>query len=73
MYLTMLCRFAEDAVNTELNTDHIRAIVYYNWKRGLNAEECKLEMDDVLGDQAPLQTTISNWYRDFAYNRTPRR
>ena len=42
----------------ELEREHIRAIIYYNWKRGLTRSECGEEMKHVLGGTGPHLATI---------------
>jgi hypothetical protein len=49
----------------ELNREHIRAIIYYNWKRGLTRSECDEEMSRVLGETGPHLATIKKWYNEF--------
>jgi histone-lysine N-methyltransferase SETMAR len=49
----------------ELEREHIRAIIFYNWKRGLTSAECEEEMRQTLGTSAPHRTTISRWYTQF--------
>ncbi|CAH1971777.1 unnamed protein product [Acanthoscelides obtectus] len=42
----------------ELNREHFRAIIYYNFQRQLSQQECP-----------PHQTTISRWYGEFKRGR----
>lgn len=42
----------------ELEREHIRAIIYYNWKRHLTRSECDQEMTHVLGGIGPHLATI---------------
>jgi hypothetical protein len=41
--------------------EHIRAIIYYNWKRGLTRSEYDEEMSRVLGETGPHLATIKRW------------
>ncbi|CAH1982258.1 unnamed protein product [Acanthoscelides obtectus] len=43
----------------ELNREHFRAIIYYNFQRQLSQQECLAELLSVFGDEAPHQTIIS--------------
>ena len=49
----------------ELNREHIRAILFYNWKRGLSASDCQIEMSGALAVDAPSKATIFRWYNEF--------
>lgn len=42
-----------------------RAILRYNFARGLTVDECLAEMLPVLGEDCPHRTTIFRWYREF--------
>ncbi|CAH1982613.1 unnamed protein product [Acanthoscelides obtectus] len=46
----------------ELNREHFRAIIYYNFQRHLSQQECLAELLSVFGNEAPHQSTISRWY-----------
>ncbi|CAH1990849.1 unnamed protein product [Acanthoscelides obtectus] len=45
----------------ELNREHFRAIIYYNFQRQLSQQECIAELLSVFGNEAPHQSTISRW------------
>ncbi|CAH1995837.1 unnamed protein product [Acanthoscelides obtectus] len=49
----------------ELNREHFRAIIYYNFQRQLSQQECLAELLSVFGNEAPHQSTISRWYGEF--------
>ncbi|CAH1956399.1 unnamed protein product [Acanthoscelides obtectus] len=49
----------------ELNREHLRAIIYYNFQRQLSQAECLAELLSVFGNEAPHQSTISRWYGEF--------
>src|SRR5581483_9797649 len=53
----------------EFDKEQIRAIIYYNWKRGLTRAQCDEEMKTVLGTSAPHLATIKRWYNDFYHGR----
>ncbi|CAH2011154.1 unnamed protein product [Acanthoscelides obtectus] len=43
----------------ELNREHFRAIIYYNFQRQLSHQECLAELLSVFGNEAPHLSTIS--------------
>ncbi|CAH1982735.1 unnamed protein product [Acanthoscelides obtectus] len=53
----------------ELNREHFRAIIYYNFQRQLSQQECLAELLSVFGNDAPHQSTISRWYGEFKRGR----
>ncbi|CAH1953878.1 unnamed protein product [Acanthoscelides obtectus] len=53
----------------ELNREHFRAIIYYNFQRQLSQQECLAELLSVFGNEAPDQSTISRWYGEFKPRR----
>ncbi|CAH2005212.1 unnamed protein product [Acanthoscelides obtectus] len=53
----------------ELNREHFRAIIYYNFQRQLSHQECLAELLSVFGNEAPHQSTISRWYVEFKRGR----
>ncbi|CAH1988270.1 unnamed protein product [Acanthoscelides obtectus] len=46
----------------ELNREHFRAIIYYNFQRQLSQQECLAELLSVVGNEAPHQSTTFRWY-----------
>ncbi|CAH2015012.1 unnamed protein product [Acanthoscelides obtectus] len=53
----------------ELNREHFRAIIYYNFQRQLSQQECLAELLSVFGNEAPHQLTILRWYGEFKRGR----
>ncbi|CAH1975367.1 unnamed protein product [Acanthoscelides obtectus] len=53
----------------ELNREHFRAIIYYNFQIQLSQQECLAELLSVFGNEAPHQSTISRWYGEFKRGR----
>ena len=41
----------------ELNRKHIRAIIFYNFRRGLTQQQCIDELDAISDDEAPSRFT----------------
>ena len=46
----------------ELNREHFRAIIFYNFQRGLTQQQCMDELKSLYGDEAPTYSTVKNWY-----------
>ncbi|CAH1977436.1 unnamed protein product [Acanthoscelides obtectus] len=53
----------------ELNREHFRAIIYYNFQRQLSQQKCLAEILSIFGNEAPHQSTISCWYGEFKRGR----
>ncbi|CAH1991457.1 unnamed protein product [Acanthoscelides obtectus] len=53
----------------ELNREHFRARIYYNFQRQLLQQECLAELLSAFGNEAPHQSTISRWYGEFKRGR----
>lgn len=54
----------------EVSRENFRAIIFYNFRRGLSQQQCLAELVSVFGDEAPHQSTISRWYCEFQRGRT---
>ncbi|CAH1981761.1 unnamed protein product [Acanthoscelides obtectus] len=53
----------------ELNREHFRAIIYYNFQKQLSQLECLAELLSVFGNEATHQSTVSHWYGEFKRGR----
>ncbi|CAG0917466.1 unnamed protein product [Notodromas monacha] len=42
-----------------------RAMIFYNFMRGLNSVDCETEMKELFGDEAPPMSTIQKWFLRF--------
>ena len=60
---------ANFTVSMEFARSDMRAIIYYNYKRGLTQKACKSELDATFGVSAPAKGTISFWYGEFRRGR----
>ena len=49
----------------ELNREHFRVIVFYNFRRGLTQQQCIDELNSLFGDEAPPRTSFYRWYGEF--------
>ena len=49
----------------ELNREHFRAIIFYNFRRGLTQQQCMDELNSIFGDEGPSRTSVYRWYGEF--------
>jgi len=49
---------------------HFRAMIYYDFKAGLNPRDCLQRLTTALGNEAPSKTTVCKWYQEFRCGRT---
>ena len=49
----------------ELNREHFRAIISYNFRRRLTQQQCINEPNSIFGDEAPSRTSVYRWYGEF--------
>lgn len=49
----------------ELSKESLRAIMFYNWKRGMNSEQMATEMCETLGWTCVTARTCRNWISKF--------
>ena len=55
----------------ELNREHFRAIIFYNFQRGLTQQQCLDELNSIFGDEAPSRTSVVyRWYGEFNRGRS---
>ena len=52
-----------------LNRKHFRAIIFYNFRRGLTQQQCIDELNSIFGDKAPSRTSVYRWYGEFNRDR----
>ena len=53
----------------ELNCEHFRAIIFYNFRRGLTQQQSFDEFNLIFGDEAPSRTSVYRWYGEFNRGR----
>lgn len=53
----------------ELNKEHYRAVIFYNFTRGLSRKECFEEINRVFGDKSCSLATVKRWYNEFQRGR----
>ena len=54
----------------ELNREHFRAIIFYNFQRGLTQQQCIDEFNSIYGAEAPSRTRVYQWYGEFNRGRS---
>ena len=55
-----------------LNSENFRAIIFYNFRRGLTQQQCIDDLNSIFGDEAPSRTSIYRWYGEFNRGRSSR-
>nr|XP_026496311.1 uncharacterized protein LOC113400850 [Vanessa tameamea] len=50
---------------SELTRRDFRAIIFYNFKRGLSADDFVSELKFVLNEKAPSHSSVYRWYKQF--------
>ena len=51
----------------ELNREHFRALIFYNFQRGLTQQQCISELNSIFVDEAPSRISIYRWYGEFKH------
>ena len=54
----------------ELNREHLRAIIFYNFRCGLTQQEGIDELKLIFGDETLSRTSICRWYGEFNRGRS---
>ncbi|XP_076256531.1 histone-lysine N-methyltransferase SETMAR-like [Rhynchophorus ferrugineus] len=54
----------------ELNREHFRAMIFYDFRRGLSQEECINPLNLTFGDEVPSKTTVDCWFSEFNLGRS---
>ena len=54
----------------ELNREHFRAIIFYNFRLGLTQKQRIDELNTIFGDEAPSSTSVYRWYGEFNRGRS---
>lgn len=53
----------------DLSRDHIRIMIYYDYKKKLSQQECLESLQKTFGDSCVSRTTVYNWYAEFSRGR----
>ena len=54
----------------ELNREHFRAILFYNFRRGLTQQQCIDTLNSIFGPEASSRTSVYRWYFEFKLGRS---
>ena len=54
----------------ELNREHIRAIIFNNFRRGFTQQQSIDELNSIFGDEASSRTNVYRWYGEFNRGRS---
>ena len=53
----------------ELNREHFRAIIFYNFRRGLTQQRCINALNTIFVNEASSRTSVYRWYGEFNRGR----
>lgn len=56
--------------NMELTRENFRAMIYYDFRRGLTQEQCFNQLNSTFGNEAPSTATVYRWYTEFKRGRS---
>ncbi|EFN60885.1 Histone-lysine N-methyltransferase SETMAR, partial [Camponotus floridanus] len=45
--------------------EHFRAMIFYDFRRGLSRQECIDQLASTFGNEAPHKATICRWFNEF--------
>ena len=54
----------------ELNREHFRAIIFYNFRRVLTQQQCIDELNSIFGDEVPSRTSVYQCYGELNRGRS---
>lgn len=54
----------------ELNREHFRAMIYYDFRSGITWQESADKLSSAFGDEAPNKSTVYRWFMDFNRGRS---
>ena len=53
----------------ELTREHYRAMIFYDFKAGLNQNECLQRLRLAVGNECPSHATVFRWFKQFCRGR----
>ncbi|GFU59323.1 histone-lysine N-methyltransferase SETMAR [Trichonephila clavipes] len=53
----------------ELTRKHYHAMIFYDFKAGLNQEECFQLLQLAFGDESPCHATVFGWFKELCRGR----
>ena len=65
--VTYKIHLAQKMVNS---IKHFRAIIFYNFRRGLTQQQCIDELNSIFVNEAPSRTSVYRWYGEFNRGRS---
>ena len=54
----------------ELNREHFRAFIFYNFRHELTQQQPINELNSIFGDEAPSKISVYRWYCEFNQGRS---
>jgi len=54
----------------ELNREHFRTMIYYDFRSGLSRQQCADKLRSIFRDEAPHVATVNRWFNEFNRGRT---
>ena len=69
-HLSVICVFYSDLKfvsqkKMELTRENFRAVIYYDFRRGLSRQECIDQFISTCGNETPSYATVKRWYKEF--------
>lgn len=58
------------AATMELAGEHICAMIYYDFRRGITQQQCIDQLISTFGNGTPSNTTVYHWFRGFYRRRS---
>lgn len=53
----------------DLTRENFRAMIYYDFRRGLTQKQCMDQLLSTFGEEAPSKTTVYHWFSEFNRGR----
>ena len=50
--------------------EHLRTIIFYNFRRRLTQQQCIDELNSIFGDEASSRISVYRWYGEFNRGRS---
>jgi len=53
----------------KITREHFRAMIFYDFKCGLNQKQCIDRLRSAFGNKTPSKTTVYDWFAEFKRGR----
>ena len=53
-----------------MRREHFRALIFYDFKVGVNQEESVQRLQLAFGDDSTARTTVFRWFKEFSRGRS---